>query len=281
MLRTIVQCKRRDIGLGGCKLVTLAEAREMALTFRKIARAGGDPLAERRKQRMVIPTFEQAARSVSHRALPTWKNLKHGVQWINTLSQYVFPILGNQPVDKIETSDVLKVLSPIWLIKPETARRVRQRIGTVLDWAKAAGFRTGDNPVDGVSKGLPKQADGDEHYAALDFADVPDFIIKLRASEVTETTRLAFEFLILTATRTSEALGATWDEIDIGSKTWTIPADRTKAKRLYKVPLADRARDVLHRCKTLAGDSEFIVSSLDLNPRLQTGRGFSRFLFID
>ena len=132
-LRTIVQGKRRDIGLGGCKLVTLAEAREMALTFRKIAREGGDPLAERRKQRTVIPTFEQAARSVHAEHLPTWKNLKHGAQWINTLSQYVFPIIGKQPVDKIETSDVLKVLSPIWLIKPETARRVRQRIGTVLD----------------------------------------------------------------------------------------------------------------------------------------------------
>ena len=154
MMRTIVQGKRRDIGLGGCKLVTLAEAREMALTFRKIAREGGDPLAERRKQKMVIPTFEQAARSVHAKHLPTWKNLKHGAQWINTLCQYVFPIIGKQPVDKIETSDVLKVLSPIWLTKPETARRVRQRIGTVLDWAKAAGFRTGDNPVDGVSKGL-------------------------------------------------------------------------------------------------------------------------------
>jgi len=258
MLRTIVQGKRRDIGLGGCKLVTLAEAREMALTFRKIAREGGDPLAERRKQRTVIPTFEQAARSVHAEHLPTWKNLKHGAQWINTLSQYVVPIIGKQPVDKIETSDVLKVLSPIWLIKPETARRVRQRIGTVLDWAKAAGFRTGDNPVDGVSKGLPRQANGDDHHAALGFADVPDFIIKLRASDVTETTRLAFEFLILTATRTSEVLGATWDEIDIGSKTWTIPADRMKAKRLYKVPLADRALEILHRCESLAGDSEYI-----------------------
>jgi len=124
MLRTIIQGKRRDIGLGGCKLVTLAEARETALAFRKIAREGGDPLAERRKQRTVIPTFEQAARSVHAEHLPTWKNLKHGGQWINTLSQYVFPILGKQPVDKIETSDVLKVLSPIWLTKPETARRV-------------------------------------------------------------------------------------------------------------------------------------------------------------
>jgi integrase len=258
MLRTIVQGKRRDIGLGGCKLVSLAEAREMALTFRKIAREGGDPLAERRKQRMVIPTFEHAARSVHAEHLPTWTNRKHGVQWINTLSHYVFPILGNQPVDKIETSDVLKVLSPIWLIKPETARRVRQRIGTVLDWAKAAGFRTGDNPVDGVSKGLPKQANGDEHHAALPFSNVPDFIIRLRASDATETTRLAFEFLILTATRTSEVLGAKWCEIDIGSKTWTIPADRMKAKRLYKVPLADRALEILDRCKILAGDSEYV-----------------------
>ena len=128
----------------------------------------------------------------------------------------------------------------------------------MLDWAKASGFRTGDNPVDGVSKGLPKQANRDEHHAALPFTDVPDFIIKLRASDVTETARLAFEFLILTATRTSEVLGAKWCEIDIGSKTWTIPADRIKGKRLHKVPLADRALEILDRCKILAGDSEYI-----------------------
>jgi integrase len=250
--------KRRDIGLGGCKLVTLAEARETALTLRKIAREGGNPLAERRKQRTVIPTFEQAARSVHTEHLPTLRNPKHGAQWINTLSQYVFPTLGTRPVDKIETADVLKVLSPIWLIKPETARRVRQRIGTVLDWAKAAGFRTGDNPIVGVSKGLPKQVDGDEHHSALPFADVPEFIVRLRSSDVTETTRLAFEFLILTATRTSEVLGAKWDEIAIKTKTWNLPAVRMKAKRPFTLPLAHRAQEILHRCRTLAGDSESI-----------------------
>jgi hypothetical protein len=136
VLRTIVQGNRRDIGLGGCKLVSLAEARETALAFRKIARSGGDPLAEPRNQRRIIPTFEQAACSVHAEHLPSWKNPKHGAQWINTLARYVFPILGHVPVDKIETADVLKVLSPIWLLKTETARRVRQRIGTVLDWAQ-------------------------------------------------------------------------------------------------------------------------------------------------
>jgi integrase len=215
-------------------------------------------LAERHKKRRIIPTFEQAARSVHAEHLPTWKNPKHGAQWINTLSQYVIPALGTQMVDKIETADVLKVLSPIWLIKPETARRVRQRIGTVLDWAKAAGFRAGDNPIDGVTRGLPKQVDGDQHHSALPFAEVPGFIEALRASDVTEATRLAFEFLVLTATRTSEVLGARWSEIDFETKGWTVPAVRMKAKRPHKVPLTDRTLEILHRCNVLAAESEFV-----------------------
>src|SRR5262249_3564930 len=157
-----------------------------------------------------------------------WKNAKHSDQWINTLKAYVYPVFGDRNVDQVQTPDILKALTPIWLKKPETARRVRQRIGTVLDWAKAAGYRSGDNPVDEISRALPRQSDRGGHFAALPYTEVSAFIKKLHGGEPTIAS-LAFEFLILTAARTGEVLEAKWNEIDIDQATWTIPADRMKA----------------------------------------------------
>ena len=245
LLRTVVRGKRRDIGLGGLKLVSLAEARDKALSNRKVARDGGDPLAERNRARMTVPTFSEAARSVHEEHAKAWKNPKHVDQWINTLSQYVFPTIGDYRVDHIDTPDVLKVLGAIWLTKPETARRVRQRIHTVLDWATASGFRSGENPVDGVSRGLPRQPDNKRHHAALPYGEVPGFIAKLRASpDLGETTSLAFEFLILTAARTREVVEAEWSEIDIERAIWTVPANRMKAGKEHRVPLSPRCLDI-------------------------------------
>ena len=260
MLRTIVQGKRRDIGLGGLSLVTLAEAREKALAYRKIAREGGDPLAEKKAAKATTaPTFAEAAEQVHASNAPSWRNEKHAAQWINTLRTYVNPVIGDRRVDEIDTPDILRVLSPIWLTKPETARRVRQRIGTVLDWAKAAGFRIGENPVVGVAKGLPKQGDKDSHHTALPYAEVPSFVAKLRAStEQGEIARLAFEFLILTAARTGEVIGAEWSEIDDGETLWTIPAKRMKAGREHRVPLSIRAIEILARAKELASGSDYL-----------------------
>ena len=138
MLRTVVQGRRRDIGLGGAQLVSLAEAREKAFTLRKVARGGGDPVAE--KARPKVPTFAEAARSAHTEHVAAWRNTKHAAQWISTLQRYAFPGIGARRVDQIETPDVLKVLSPIWLSNPETARRVKQRIGTVLDRLPPRGF---------------------------------------------------------------------------------------------------------------------------------------------
>lgn len=258
MLRTVVQGRRRDIGLGGTMLVSLAEAREKALSYRKRAREGGDPLAEKRRvEEAKAPMFSEAARRVFDEHNPSWKNVKHASQWMNTLRQYAFPVIGDVPVNEIDSPHVLRVLSPIWLSKPETARRVRQRIGTVLSWAKAAGFRTGDNPVEGVAKGLPKQRDRNQHHAAMPFADVPNFVARLRGdTENGEMTRLALEFLILTATRTGEVLGAKWQEIDESGQVWTIPADRMKAGRAHRVPLSSGCRETLERAKLLSGGSE-------------------------
>ena len=140
MIRTTIQGRRRDIGLGSAALVTLAEARDAAMQIRKSARAGRNPVAERRNERAVVPTFAEAAEQVHREHKGSWRNDKHGAQWLNTLRQYANPILGERRVDHIETPDILRTLSPIWLTKPETARRVRQRIRTVLDWARALGL---------------------------------------------------------------------------------------------------------------------------------------------
>lgn len=258
LLRTTVRGRRCDIGLGGTNLVTLAEAREKAAAMRKIARDGGDPLEDRRKASLSVPTFSEAAELVHAEHKSTWKNAKHAAQWISTIKTYVVPLIGDRRIDRIETPDILRVLSPIWLTKPETARRVRQRIGTVLDWAKAAGYRAGDNPIDGVGKGLPKQNDSDEHHAALPYAEVPDFIARLKATETGEIAQLAFEFLILTAARTSEVLNAEWSEIDDQATLWTVPGVRMKAKREHRVPLSDRCGRLLARAKLLSAGSRYL-----------------------
>ena len=241
LLRLVVQGRRRDIGLGGAGLVTLAEARERALSYRKTAREGGDPLAERRKAQVVVPTFAEAVEQVHAEHRASWANAKHAQQWRNTLQQYACPQLGARRLDQIDTPDVLRV-----------------RIGTVLDWAKAAGYRSGENPIEGVAKGLPKQGDRDEHHAALPYAQVPSFIAQLRAAEASEGSRLAFEFLILTAARTGEVLGARWDEISVTERLWTVPAIRMKAKREHRVPLSDRSLAILARARELAAGSPFV-----------------------
>jgi integrase len=260
VLRTVVHSRRRDIGLGGLQLVSLAEARENALRYRKIAREGGDPLIEKRRAQMVVPTFADAAQQVHALHKRAWKNKKHAAQWINTLRDYAFPIIGDRRVNHIDTPEVLRVLAPIWLSKPETARRVRQRIGTILDWAKAAGFRVEGNPVHGAAKGLPRQPDRKRHHRAMPYTEVPAFVSRLRESDLSEAARLAFEFLILTAARTSEVLLARWSEINLDAARWTIPGERMKANREHRVPISKRAIEILERARELSSDGPFVFA---------------------
>lgn len=274
VLRTVVKGKRCDIGLGGLSLVSLAEAREEAAKLRKIARTNGDPLAERQAARRIIPTFEEAARQVHREHTPSWRNPKHADQWINTLADYAFPEFGAKRVDAIDTGDVKSALMAIWHAKPETARRVRQRINMVFDWCKASGLRAGDNPCDGLGKLLPKQTDRGQHHAAMPYAGVPDFILKLGASDAGEIARLAFEFLILTAARTGEVVAARRSELDINAGVWTIPADRMKAKREHRVPLAPRCLEIIERAEQLAGDSEYLF------PGRSAGKPLSNMAFL-
>lgn len=258
VLRTIVHGRRRDIGLGGLRLVSLAEARQKAADYRKLAREGGNPLEARRKLIATVPTFSDAAKSAFAQHRDAWRNEKHAAQWLNTLSTYAFPVLGEMRVDQLNTPEVLKALSPIWLTKPETARRVKQRIGTVLDWAKAAGYRSGENPAAGVSKGLPRQPDRKGHFEALPYPQVPQFVALIRADTASEIARLAFEFLILTATRTGETLKARWQEIDIDERTWTIPKERMKAGKAHRVPLSDRCIEIVQRANSIGCDSDYV-----------------------
>jgi integrase len=258
ILRTIVQGKRRDIGLGGLRLVSLAEARTKAQEYRKLAREGGNPIEVRRKERTNVPTFAEAAQTTLEQHRAGWKNEKHAAQWMASLKLHVFPVLGNKRVDQIETADVLRALSPIWLSKPETARRARQRVSTILDWAKAAGHRSGDNPVDGVAKGLPRQSERRGHFSAIPYQDVPRFVIELREVPTSPFARLAFEFLILTAARTGEVLKAQWAEVDLGKEIWILPAERMKSGREHRVPLSPRARSLLQSARNLNDGSPFI-----------------------
>ncbi len=258
LLRTIVRGRRRDIGLGGVRLVSLAEARAKAARLRAIARAGGDPVAEQRKSRVVGPTFRQAAEKVHSENAAAWRNKKHAAQWLKTLDEYAFPHFGDRPVDQISTPDVLRALGAIWLAKPETARRVRQRIAMVFDWAKAAGHVSGENPVAGVGKGLPRQPDRVKHHAAMPYVEIPAFVQRLRNETSERASALALEFLILTATRTNETLQAQWSEFDEKAGVWTIPAARMKAGREHRVPLSARCLEILKTARESLSSSDFV-----------------------
>lgn len=256
--RIVIEGKRRDLGIGPLSLVSLAEAREKALENRKLARAGGDPLAAK-KRSMDVLTFKAAAVKVHDLSKPTWRNDKHGDQWINTLTTYVFPVFGSKRVDTVTSADVLAALSPIWNSHPETARRVKQRMGSVFKWAVANGWRT-DNPAEAIGNALPKHDRSKvKHREALPYDAVAAAIRKVRSSEAGTATKLAFEFLLLTATRSGETREAVWSEIDLDKAIWTVPAARMKAKKLHRVPLPPRCLDILQEAAALKRDGDNLV----------------------
>lgn len=257
ILRIQSNGRRREIGLGSLKTVSLSDARDAAFLMRKKIAQGIDPVAERKQERQVIPTFRRAAEMVHEEHEKAWKNGKHQNQWIATLKTYAFPKMGDRLVSEIEGPLIRDVLAPIWLAKPETARRVRQRIGTVLDWSYARGFRATEAPMRSLSKGLPRQPKKDNHFAALPYASVPDFMEKLGARE--SVGRVALEALILTAARSGEIRGATWSELDLEAALWTIPAERMKMGRVHVVPLAPQALAAFERAKKFkAGASDLV-----------------------
>ena len=262
--RVTVGAKRRNIGLGGYPAVSLAEARELAADNQRAIRQGRDPLAERRRaeverRRPAVPTFTQAAEQVIAVRRPTWSNPKHAAQWKSTLAAYAYPVIGSRPVDEISSAEVLAVLTPIWTAKPETASRVRQRMETVFDWAVAQGWRA-DNPAGkAVTRVLPRLPRVKDHHRALHYAQVSVALKRVRESAASLSTRLSFEFLVLTAARSGEVRFAGWSEIAWETATWTIPAARMKARREHRVPLSGRALEVLEEAKVLYGKGNVLV----------------------
>lgn len=242
--------RRRDIGLGTYPEVSLAEARDKAAVTRKQMRAGDDPVEAKRaakKATATIPTFRAAAEQVHAEREGDWRNNKHKAQWINTLATYAFPAIGNQPIDRVTSGDVHGLVLQIWQSKPETARRVLQRIGKVLDWGFAKGYCAGEAPLRSIRAGLNRQTRRPKHFASLPHEEVAALVTKLAASDTAG--RLALRFLILTAARSGEVRGATWDEISDG--IWTIPASRMKAQKEHVVPLSDAAAKVLETASRL------------------------------
>lgn len=245
VLRFQWQGKAREMGLGAFPLVSLEQARDAAREARKLAKAGIDPIADNKREK-TVPTFGELADTVAADLSEGFRNEKHKAQWKMTLEVYAKP-LRSLSVNAIETADVLAVLKPLWTAKPETASRLRGRIEKVLNAAKAKGFRSGENPAawrGHLENLLPKQSMLTRgHHAAMPYADVPAFIAKLRERDATAA--LALEFTILTAARTGETLEAEWSEFDLHAKVWTVPAPHMKTGRVHRVPLSERAVEIL------------------------------------
>ena len=244
---------RTDFGLGGADIVTLQEARARALDYRRMAKAGLNPRYNAAKD---IPTFEEIARQVHIERMPTWRNPKHGQQWINTLADYAFPKIGRLPVSDIGQPEVLSCLSPIWTEKHETARRLSQRIKVVLDVARSKGFREGENPVTAIRDGgvLPKAKAKPKHHKAMHWRDVPGFYADLRTRSAMAAKALMFT--CLTGSRTGEVLGMRWEELDFEAKLWTCPAARMKTGEDHRVPLTDEMLAIIEPLRAM--ESEFV-----------------------
>lgn len=259
--------RSRDMGLGSLNTVGLGEAREMAAECRRRRLHGFDPIEARKSERVQVQL--EAARSItfddcrdkfiaSHRV--AWANDKHRMQWERTLETYVTPVFGTLPVQSVDVAVVTKALEPIWTTKPETAGRIRGRIERILDWAKARGFRQGENPARwrghlDILLAPRARVRRIRHHAALPYGELPGFLANIR--ERGAVAARALEFAILTAARTGEVLGARWEEFDLENQVWTVPASRMKAKREHRVPLSPAAIAVVKRLNAIR-QNEFV-----------------------
>lgn len=257
-LRYVAAGKRHELGLGGYPDVSLAQARAAATAARVRLAQGQDPIAEaRRPAPAAVPTFAQAAERYIEAHAAGWSNAKHREQWTSTLSAYVFPLIGSVPVDRIDTEAVLRVLTPIWNVKTETATRVRGRVEAVLDWAGAKKYRTGANPAAwrghlSMLLARPSRVQAVIHHPAMPYTEVPGFLLELTGKP--GISPQALKFLVLTACRSGEVLGAQWDEVDLGTATWTIPATRMKTRIAHRVPLTDAALALLETLPRIEGN---------------------------
>ena len=245
------------VGLGSYPVVTLAEARNKALENRRALAQGKDPRRSR-----AIPTFEQATEAVIAIRADTWRDggRTAGI-WRSSLGRFAYPHIGSKRVNEISSADVMRVLLPIWNDKRATATKLKSRISGVMAWAIAQGYRT-DNPAgDAIAAALPRTGAQQAHHRALPHQQVAAAIATVRSSDASPATKLAFEYLVLTAARSGEIRGARWDEIDLDAQTWTVPGDRTKTGKPHRVPLSTRALEILADATTIADDSGLLFPS--------------------
>lgn len=263
--RIVIRGKRCELGLGSVDLVSLADARAAALANRATARSGGDPLADRR-QASAMPTFQEAA--VLAHAEMSFTNPKDGKAFLTNLSQYAYPHFGRARVCDVSGPDIRAAVMAIRDQKPEVARKLVLRVSAVMKWAIGAGHRR-DNPAVASTLALPavsRQARMKQNRKALPYDQVANCIAKVNASGAWRATKLALEFLILTAARSGEVRGATWDEVDLKARVWTVPGARMKMGRPHAVPLSKRARFLLAEAQELVGDSGLVFPSLRDKP---------------
>ncbi len=284
IFRFTIRGKRREMGLGSYPDVELGEARAKAAEFRRLAKEGVDPIENRRAAPEAIPTFTSCAARYVRAHRRGWKNAKHARQWVSTLKTYVRPVIGQRPVDSIQTEDVLKVLSPIWTSKTETAKRVQGRIESILDFASAHKYRNPSNPArwrGHLDKLLAKPAriKTVRHHPAMPYEELPAFLRKLSANE--STSSKALQLLILTATRTSEVLKTEWSEIDFKTRIWTVPASRMKTRREHRIPLQNVALGLLEGMPKVEGNPFVFAGARYARPlsnmallQLMRGMGF-------
>jgi integrase len=248
LLRLTVRRKRCDFGLGSAKVLSLAEARERAVEMRKVVLRGGNPKVRQREEDGKHLTFEDLARRVHHRKFKENKsNGKHIAQWITTLETYAFPVLGKMSVEDVSQIEIDEVLDPIWTAKPETARRVLQRISTVFDHACGMGYRTKGNPAIGLRRLLRKQEVETNHFVSIDYHEASRLFVKLKPSDLTGA--LALQLTMLTACRSGPVRLATWDEFDENLTTWSIPKEKMKTKIDFSIPLSLSASSLLERVR--------------------------------
>lgn len=275
VLRFMVDGVRRDIGLGAYPNISIGQARAKATNFRAgksikhkeaAPRIRSEKTASESKSQSLIPTFQEAALKLHEINLAKFKSEKHGSNWIQMVEKYCFPALGNKPLNQIGRKDVLDVLTPIWTEKQETARRIRQRMRNIFDWAVAYEYIDYNPAGDAISAALPSMPRDRQHFPALPYSQVSEAVKTIQTSSAgipikLTAAKLALEFVILTAARSGEVRGATWEEIDWDKRLWIIPESRMKGGIEHRVPLSEAALDVLKAALLIRGNSNLIFPS--------------------
>lgn len=247
--RITIDGRRHDIGLGGFPLISLSHARERAMANRLAVANGRNPLTEKKRAR--TPTFRKAAQATFEANRPRWRDGKTARNWMQGMEKRAFPVIGDMRVDQIRRQDILRILTPVWTAHPDVARKLRQRVRATLRWCEAHGYVEQNVAGEVIDGALPAMPAVKAHHRSLPYRDVGSALREIRASSASPNAKLCLEFLILTATRSGEARGARWDELELDSRVWRISADRMKSNTDHVVPLSDPAMDVLSQSRQL------------------------------